>query len=171
MKSKKQPQRLSWRLVNYLTFFFCCALLITAWFVQYVIGIEPCVLCIVQRLLIILLMMGFGLAGLHNPQRTGKMVYGAWVIFVSSLGIVVAGRQVWLEQHVSVAESVQCLPGFSYLMEHLPWQRVLWMLFHGDTGCGQVNWHLFGFSLATWTLGIFIFLVCLELGKLIYYKN
>lgn len=53
----------------------CAAMLGFGLYLQHVVGLEPCPLCIFQRVAFIALGAVFLVAALHGPGRTGAIVY------------------------------------------------------------------------------------------------
>ena len=133
----------------------CVTLFATALYFQHVMGLEPCPLCIFQRVFVI----GLGvvmIAGLvHNPGAFWRKCYGGIVVLFGVLGISVAGRHVWL-QHLPEDQVPECGPGLDYMLEAFPLGETLQMVFTGSGECAEVQWTLFGLSIPAWTLLIFV---------------
>ena len=53
----------------------CSALLGFGLYLQHVEGLEPCPLCVFQRVAFIALGLVFVIAALHGPRKTGAVVY------------------------------------------------------------------------------------------------
>ena len=66
---------------NALGFVACAALMGYALYAQYGLGLQPCPLCIFQRVATIATGILFLLAALHNPGARGARVYGALIGF------------------------------------------------------------------------------------------
>ena len=67
-------------------------------YAQYVLGLEPCPLCILQRIAVIILGMIFLCITLLPPKTTAtKLIASIFIITFSLAGIGVAGRHVWLQ--------------------------------------------------------------------------
>ena len=62
------------RLVNFAGFAVCAALLAYALYSQFYLGLDPCPLCIFQRIGVALLGVVFLAAALHNPRGRGAFV-------------------------------------------------------------------------------------------------
>lgn len=131
---------------------------------QSMLALNPCPLCIFQRIGV----MGMGLFALLslilNPiSFAGRFVL--WMGAVVSLlwGIAVAGRHVWL-LHLPADQVPACGPGLDYLLEVLPLFGVLREVFTGSGECAALDWTLFGLSIPNQAL---IFFLCL-LGVLIW---
>ncbi|HBX57409.1 disulfide bond formation protein B [Pseudomonas sp. UBA2684] len=134
-----------------LAFVGCLVLMGAALYLEHVVGLEPCPLCVVQRVCVI----GFGLvcllAALHAPGRTGRRVYALGALLFAAAGAATAGRQIWL-QSVPADQLPACLPSLDYMMEALPFQDIVRMVLHGSADCAEVSWTLFGMSIPEWSL-------------------
>lgn len=141
------------------------ALLGSAYF-QYVEGLEPCPLCLLQRWVLIIITLFLFVSLLH---RQYFKPYAIIVMFFSTLGAMVAGRQVWL-QHLPEAEQPLCGPGLSFLLENFPLTEALSYVFEGSGECAIVDWTFLGQSLAVWSLFIFIGLFLAGLSVFMFNK-
>jgi disulfide bond formation protein DsbB len=135
-------------------FFVCVALMAAALTMQYALRLEPCPLCIIQRVLVI----AFGgvvlVAALHDPQVIGRRVYGVLVVVLGVLGMVVAGRHVWL-QNLPADQVPECGPGLDYLLEAFPLTEAMSLVFRGSGECAEVQWAFLGLTIPGWTLVVF----------------
>lgn len=138
-----------------LAFFGCLLLMAAALYLEHVVGLEPCPLCVVQRICVV----GFALvclvAAIHGPARLGQRVYALVALLFAAAGAATAGRQIWL-QSVPAEELDACLPGLEYMIEAWPLQEIVSKVFHGTADCAEVNWTLFGMSIPEWSLLGFI---------------
>ena len=84
------------RAIFAFVFVVCAGLLGVAFYMEHVMGLEPCPLCWLQRFGF----MGVGLvsfvAALHGPGQLGIRVYGLLLAVTAGAGLGVAGRQLWL---------------------------------------------------------------------------
>ena len=133
----------------------CAALLGYGYYLQYVQGLEPCPLCMVQRGFFYALLAIFLLAAIHAPRRIGTGVYAALAILFAAGGAATAGRQVWL-QHLPADKVPQCGPDLFFMLNNLPLARTLEKLFQGSGECAAVDWKFLGLSIAGWALVWFI---------------
>ncbi len=130
-------------------------LLAVAYYLEHMMGLEPCPLCITQRVCVFFI-GGVSLAALLSPLRRGWVrVYHSLAIIFAVLGGAVAARQVWL-QHLPTDQVPPCGPGLGYMLEVLPWDQVLTALLRGDGNCADVTWVWWGLSIPEWTLIGFI---------------
>ena len=125
------------------------------YYLQYVQGLEPCPLCMVQRLFFYLLIATFVVAALHAPGRVGAWIYTAFVVLFAAGGAATAGRQVWL-QHLPADKVPQCGPDLFFMLENMPLSRTLQKLVQGSGECAKVDWTFLGLSIAEWSLLWFI---------------
>lgn len=140
----------------------CVSLMGVALYLEHVVGLIPCPLCIIQRVLLILVGLVCLAALIHNPSAeqpsrrpTAARLYGVGVGFFAILGAAVAGRQVWL-QHQPSDQLPSCLPSLDYMIDVLPLQDIMHMLFNGTADCAKVDWTFLGLSIAEGTLLAFI---------------
>lgn len=160
------------RTLNLLGALACLLLLITAFYLEYTQNLHPCSLCILQRGVFALLMIIFLLAYLLNPKPLGIKTYGLFTVLIAILGVLLAGRQAWLQLQIRAPTEV-CMPGFSYILHHLPLSQALVAMLQGSDNCGVVDWTFLGWSMAHWSLLCFILLGLLGVFQMlgIYYTK
>ncbi|WP_150304754.1 disulfide bond formation protein B [Pseudomonas saliphila] len=156
-----------------LSFILCLVLLAVALYMEHVMGLEPCPLCIVQRVVFIVLGLISLAAMLHNPTPAASLkrpiasrVYGLLITLTGAFGVAIAGRQVWL-QHQPADQLPSCLPSLDYMMDVLPFQEMLRLVFSGTADCAAVTWTFLGLSIAEYTLIAFIGYVVFGLLQLL----
>ncbi len=137
----------------------CSALLGYGYYLQFVDGLEPCPLCIFQRIayaaIVIISLVGL----IHGPGMTGIRIYGVLLSLAALCGAVIAGRQVWL-QHLPADKVPECGPGLEYMMQVFSFGETLEKVFTGSGECALVDWTFIGFSIAEWSLLCFLGIVC-----------
>jgi protein dithiol:quinone oxidoreductase len=152
--------------LRYLMAFFVIGLLLTAaQYLQYYQGVTPCPLCLVQRLVFGILALAFLLGVVAAKNKFGQISIGLLSILAAILGILVSGRQVWL-QHLPPESAGNCEAGLEYMLRALPLDQVLQKIFEGSTACSQVGWELFHLSLAEWSLVSFILFLVFSFWQL-----
>jgi disulfide bond formation protein DsbB len=139
------------RLLNFAGFFLCAGMMSFALYAQYVLLLDPCPLCVFQRIATILLGIVFLAAALHNPARTGARIYGVLVGLVAAFGVGVATWHVRL-QNLPADEVPSCGPGFEYIMGNFALFDALGMIFKGSGECADVVWRLLGLSMPSWVI-------------------
>lgn len=144
------------RVINLLAFLICVGLMLFAIYLEVYEKINPCPLCIVQRIVVIILGILFFLAIWLSQNNRGTGYYYFFVALVSVLGAIVAGRQVWL-QSLPADQVPACGASLEYMLERLPVGQVLQLIFRGTGECAKVTWRFLSLSIADWTLLFFIF--------------
>jgi disulfide bond formation protein DsbB len=156
--SKAVPVFLSRRWGNLLGFLACAGLLAFAYYLQFGKGLEPCPLCIIQRVCFAATGLAFLAAALHRPRnRWAAHLYGAVIAAFALTGTGVAARHVWL-QHTPEALRPACGPGLEFLLNTFGPFESLRRILRGSGECGTVDWTLLGLSIPEWTLPAFIVL-------------
>lgn len=133
----------------------CASLLGYGYYLQFVQGLEPCPLCLVQRGFFYAVGGIFLLGALHGPGRAGARVYAALVTLFAAGGAAAAGRQVWL-QHLPPEKVPACGPDLFFMLENFPLAHTLEKLVKGTGECAVVDWTFLGLSIAGWALLAFI---------------
>lgn len=126
----------------------CVALLAFGLYLQHVVGLEPCPMCIVQRYALVLIAIVSALTSAtgRKPLQLG----GAGLLLVlAGFGGFVAARQSWLQWYPP--EVVSCGRDFYGMIENFPLQRAIPMIFKGGGDCAAVDWTFLGGSIANWS--------------------
>ena len=145
---EKLPSR---RIVNLGGFLVCCGLMGFALFAQHVLLLDPCPLCVFQRVAVISIGIIFLVAALHNPAGVGRIVYALLLGLAAIAGASVAGRHAWLQQ-LPPDKVPSCGPGLDYMLETLPFTEVLGKVFRGSGECAEIVWQFLGLSMPGWVL-------------------
>lgn len=144
-------------------FLACAFLLLSAGFFQYMRGLQPCPLCIVQRYAIAVMGVMY-LVSLATEHKLWLRIHYILTFLFAGLGGVAAGRQLYL-QHLPAHQVPMCGPDLDYMLKTLPWRETLHLLLEGSGDCAVVAWHFLGLSMAGWTLLFFIgFMVSALIG-------
>ncbi len=129
-----------------------------AYYLEYALGLEPCPLCIFQRVAMLSVMVVCAIGMLHGPQAAGRRIYAVLGGLSALAGAAIAARHVWL-MHLPADQVPACGPGLGYLMDVMPWQQVLAEVLRGDASCATVKGSFAGLSLPAWTLIYFLMLL------------
>lgn len=132
----------------------CVLLMAVALYMEYVMGLEPCALCMLQRWAVIGVGLVALLAAIVGPRGWGIRLGGAGVALAAGLGAALAGRQLWL-QSLPEDEVPPCGPGYDYLRETFPLTEVIRMAIEGSGDCAEIQWTFLGLSIPGWTLLFF----------------
>ena len=152
--------RLTPRTLALVGWISCTGLMATALFFQFHEKLNPCPLCISQRIAVILVGLVFLLTFIHNPGRRGMRRYAFAAILTALMGAAISARHVWI-QHLPKDEVPACGPGLSYMFQYFPLTDTLKMMLSGTGDCAQVDWVLLGLSMPAWVLTAFLGLALL----------
>lgn len=152
------------RLCFLLGFLFCAGLLLIAIYYQFVGGLEPCPLCISQRIMVMVTGLVLLAAVLHNPGRIGVRGYAVAGALTALGGASISARHVWL-QHLPAEEVPACGPGLEYMFRNFPLGETLRMMLTGTGDCAKVDWTLLGLSMPAWVLISFLALAMFSAGQ------
>lgn len=126
----------------------CLGLLAFGVYLQYVVGLEPCPMCIVQRYALILVALCAALASMNG--RKGWIVsWSALAMLLANFGAFTAARQSWLQWYPP--EVATCGRDFYGMVESYPLSRAIPMIFRGSGDCTVVDWTFLGGSIANWS--------------------
>ncbi|HEV8552040.1 MAG TPA: disulfide bond formation protein B [Casimicrobiaceae bacterium] len=147
------------RRIGYLLgFLVCVGLMGYALYLQYVMDLEPCPLCTLQRVAVIAMGLVFLIAAVHNPGRTGAGVYALIQLLIGGAGAAIAARQVWL-QSLPKDQVPACGMSLNYMLDTLPYTDVLRKVLEGSGECAEKSWEFLHLSIAGWTLVFFVAMI------------
>lgn len=142
----------------------CVLMLAFGLYLQHVVGLEPCPMCIVQRYALVLVALFTGLAAILRTRAL--QVTGSVLALVSAIGgAYTAASQSWLQWYPP--EVVSCGRDLYGMIETFPLKRALPMIFRGGGDCSKVDWTLFGLTLANWSFIAFVVLSLMLLTLLV----
>ena len=153
------------RSLNLLGLLCCLALLGYAWYSQGVLKVEPCPLCIFQRVGVAACGLLFLMSWLHAPENSGARAYGLLIALAALLTMGVAARHVWI-QHLPEGAVPACGATLDYLLDVFPLSDVIRKVLTGSGECHAVNWRLLGLAMPAWVL-----IAAAGLGLLGLYAN
>jgi len=133
---------------------------------QNYLGLEPCYLCMTQRVFVIAVGVIFLAAGLHNPAATGQKIYAGLATLAALGGSFFSIKQLWL-QGLPEDQVPACGPPVDYLFDAFSVSEAISMLLRGDGNCAEVQWQLLGLSMPGWVLVSFIALAGVGLLQLL----
>ena len=136
-------------------FALCAAMMAAALWLEYVEGLEPCPLCMLQRVSVVVLGVVMLIGALHDPATTGRRMYGAMITLVAAAGAAVAGRHTWL-QSLPPDAVPECGPSLVHLLKAFPPVQALEMILRGSGECAEVQWTFLSLSIPLWTLILFV---------------
>jgi disulfide bond formation protein DsbB len=151
MHGMKMLNRITPRVWNLCVALCCASLFGFALYNQYVEYLDPCPLCVLQRLAFLWIGIFALLAFIHNPRRLGLKIYTWFIVLGASFGALVAGRHIWL-QNLPTDQVPECGPGLNYMLENFPLSEVFKTVLYGSGSCAEVLWTFLGMTMPMWTL-------------------
>ena len=144
------------RFLNLIGTFWCvAALLIAVLFMEKYLGLAPCPLCVLDRVVIAVMALVFMAASLHKPSRVAHRVYSGGNLLLGLIGVAISGRHVYL-QALPPDKIPDCAPDLGYMLDAFPLTKTLLIVFNTSGTCAEINWTFAGFSIAQQTLFLFI---------------
>jgi len=137
--------------VNLGGFAICAALIAYALYSQLYLGLEPCPLCIFQRIGIALLGVVFLAAAVHHPRGWGRYLYALAIAMTALATLLVAARHVYV-QSLPPGTLPSCGAPLSVLLKFTPLWEVVRKVLTGSGECSEVNWRLLGLTMPAWVL-------------------
>jgi protein dithiol:quinone oxidoreductase len=138
----------------------CVLLLAFGIYLQQVVGLEPCPMCIVQRYALILVVIVAGLTAVAKG-RAAWLAGAVLTLLLSGFGAFVAARQSWIQWYPP--EVASCGRDFYGMIETFPLRRAIPMIFKGSGDCTKIDWTFLGGSIANWSFLWFCFVALLSL--------
>ena len=134
-------------------FAVCAGLIVFALYLQYVEHLEPCPLCMLQRVAFIVLGLVLLIGAIHAPARAGTRIYAGLAGLAALTGVGLAARHVWLQYNPPKFAS--CAGDIYSQIERLPLGRVIANAIRATGDCAKVDWTFLHLSVAEWSLAWF----------------
>lgn len=147
----------SGRLGYLLGFVVSFGLVGLALFIQVRNNLEPCPLCISQRIAFMALGLTFLIAAVHKPTGLWRKGYGVLHFAAAAAGAGIAGRHIWIQTHADEVMA-ECGAGFDYIFQSFPFRKAVELVFKGTGECTAIDWTLFGLTIPELSLIAFVLL-------------
>lgn len=159
------PLAWSFRTLCLVTATACFAAIGYALYVEHVMLMMPCPLCVFQRIAFLLAGVFFLIAGLHNPSRHAlRKMYGALAGLSAFGGLLIAGRHVMLQLMPADQVPICSSMGLDYMLEAMPLTDVLAKVFKGSGECAKIDWQFLGLSMPMWTILLYLGLIVIAIS-------
>jgi protein dithiol:quinone oxidoreductase len=139
------------RLINLAGFAVCAALMGYALHAQYDLNLDPCPLCIFQRIGVILLGLAFLAAAAHHPRGGGRYLYAVLIALFALLTAGLAARHLYV-QSLPPGSLPSCGAPLALMLRFSPLLQVIRTVLTGSGECGEVNWRFLGLAMPAWVL-------------------
>ena len=134
----------------------CLGLLGFALYAQYVWMMDPCPLCIFQRVAFAAVGFFFLAGAIHGPRAAGRLVVLVPLLISAAAGAAIAGRHLWI-QSLPADQVPSCGPGLGYLVDTFPFMHMLKIVLTGSGECAKVQ-KILGLPMPAWSLAWFLLL-------------
>lgn len=131
-------------------------------YLQFFHGLEPCSLCVFQRLGYFAYAIIAIIALIHHPKAWGMRVYAFFSMLPLIFGLVMAVRQAWI-QSLPADQVPGCGPGLNFLLQEFMVSKVVQVVWAGSSDCAIVGWRFLNLSMAVWSAVLFMVLIFLSL--------
>lgn len=128
------------------------AALFIALIMEHGFNMDPCPLCLMQRVWIFFAALMAYLSLLHNP-RLG--IYPLLTIICAAVGAYFSFKQLHL-QSLPADQVPACGPDLNYMFEVFPLSEVITAMTQGTGDCAKVNFRFLGLTLPGWSLLAYI---------------
>lgn len=153
--------QLNFRLLFILGGVVSLAFLTIAYFLEVHYKLSPCPLCYLQRYILWIMIAIFSMGAIQNCKNIGRIIYSSGIIFVSTLGALLATRHLWLQYFISNTDSASnCMAGFEKMLKFKPLLEVLKEVLTSSQECTKIDFTLLNLSLSGWSLLGFVGLNC-----------
>lgn len=158
-------KKITYRKIQSVLALVTVAVLLSSFYLQYAVGLQPCPLCLMQRICVFLLL---GLMGLSLGTLRKAHIVSLVQVIIAAAGLFFASRHLWL-QSLPAGQAPACMPGLDVLIQYFPWQTVLHALLWGAGDCAETNWSMWGISMPGWSALYFLFMVVS--GLFLYFQT
>jgi len=139
------------RQANLLGFAVCAGLLAYAYYAQFVLHLEPCPLCIFQRVGVLAVGIVFVIAAAHDPVGWGRRVYASLLAVAALATFGVALRHLYI-QSLPEGSIPACGASLDFMLKVFSLSEVLVKVLTGSGECAKVTWTFLGLAMPGWVL-------------------
>jgi disulfide bond formation protein DsbB len=139
------------RQANLLGFAACAGLLAYAYYAQFVLHLEPCPLCIFQRVGVLAIGLVFLIAAAHDPVGWGRRVYAALLGLAAVATAGVALRHLYI-QSLPPGSVPSCGASLNFMLQIFSLSEVVTKVLSGSGECARITWKFLGLAMPGWVL-------------------
>ena len=126
------------------------------YYLQFAVGLEPCPLCILQRIMLFATGIAFLVAAIHHSARRAVAgIYAAAIALCAVVGAAISTRHTWI-QHLPEDQRPTCGPSLDFMLSTFGPVQSLGRILRGSGECGKVDWTFLSLSIPEWTLAAFL---------------
>jgi disulfide bond formation protein DsbB len=113
--------------------------------------LDPCPLCIFQRIGVFALGVVFLIAALHDPAPLGRRVYALLLALAALATIGIALRHLYI-QSLPPDSVPACGASLEFMLKVFSLSEVLVKVLTGSGECAKVTWQFLGLAMPAWVL-------------------
>ncbi len=153
--------------INLLGALISFFLIMSAIFIQTQYNLEPCPLCITQRIIFIIIGCVFLSFAFFKVTKLIKVTHVILLISINCVGVIFSVRHILIQSGWIVVPA-ECGIDLDYMFDNFPLNEALNLLFRGAGDCSQIDWVMFGVTLPQ--LALIWYLIFIMLTIFIYKK-
>ncbi|MBT5573713.1 MAG: disulfide bond formation protein B [Nitrosomonadales bacterium] len=157
----------SFKAINLLAATFSFFLVFLAIFIQENFELEPCPLCITQRIIFIVGGGAFFIFSFFNPSKIARILHLIVLLLINFMGVVFSVRHILIQSKL-ISVPAECGLDLNYMFDSFPLAEAFELLFRGAGDCSSIDWTLFGITLPQ--LALLSYLVFIFVTLYIYKK-
>jgi disulfide bond formation protein DsbB len=149
----------SFKQANFLGAIIAFIMIISALAIQLTFNLEPCPLCITQRIIFIVigaLFILFTLLPSNNAYI--KLSHLISILAAGLVGVIFSIRHILIQAKI-IEIPAECGIDLDYMFENFPFTEAVNLLFKGTGDCSQIDWTFFGITLPQMALLGYIFFI------------
>jgi disulfide bond formation protein DsbB len=162
--------RINLKLLSMTGFITCVVLLAAAYYFEFALKMEPCPLCIMQRVAILMVALGCLASFFLIERPIALLIASGWTLGSSFFGIYLAHHHNWL-QNLPADQVPSCGPSLEYMLDAFPIMEIVTVLLRGNGNCAEISWRFAGLSMPSLLMIFFIvFAIASAYGTLVAWK-
>jgi disulfide bond formation protein DsbB len=149
----------SFKQANFLGAIIAFIMIISALAIQLTFNLEPCPLCITQRIIFIVIGALFILfALLPSNNAYIKLSHLISILAAGLVGVIFSIRHILIQAKI-IEIPAECGIDLDYMFKNFPFTEAVNLLFKGTGDCSQIDWTFFGITLPQMALLGYIFFI------------
>lgn len=157
--------KITYKKIQFVLTFITIFVFMASLYFQYFMGLEPCPLCMMQRICVFILLF---LLGLNLTTLKKAHIICLLQSIIAAAGLFFSLRQVWL-MYLPADQVPVCMPGLKVLINYFPWQAVAKALLWGSGDCAEKSWSMLGIPMPGWAALYFLFMFIVSL--ILYFRT
>ena len=136
---------------------FIILLVILSVIIQEIFNLEPCPLCITQRVIFLTSGIIF-LIFYFKPMN--KIIELSILGMINLIGLIFAIRHVLIQRKV-INIPAECGIDLEYMFDNFPLREVFELIFRGTGDCSEIDWSFLGITIPEWSAIWFLILIAM----------